>query len=151
MLNQLTDYPQEKYYRKKPVREFDLNQTLYNTIFEQNKNNMDIDAIGFLGANITYNKLKTNVDRLADAYSQIGIKEGDTVAIATINMPIVQENLLALSKLGATSKWIDLRIKDKDLINNINESNCKTLVIFDGITSTIEGIINETDVLCGFI
>lgn len=146
MLNQPTGYPQEKYYRKKPVREFDLNQTLYNTIFEQNKNNMEIDAIGFLGRNISYDKLKINVDKLADAYSKIGIKEGDTVAIATINMPIVQENLLALSKLGATSKWIDLRIKDKDLINNINESNCKTLVIFDGITSTIEGIINETDV-----
>lgn len=42
MLEQPSGYPQEKYYRKKPVREFDLNQTLYNTIFDQNKNNMDV-------------------------------------------------------------------------------------------------------------
>ena len=138
--------PQEKYYRSKPVREFDLNQTLYNTIFEQNKNNMNVDAIGFLGTNIKFNELQTNVDKLADAYAKMGVKEGDTVAIATINMPIVQENLLALSKLGATSKWIDLRIKGKDLIKNINESGCKTIVIFDGVTDTINEIINETDI-----
>lgn len=138
--------PQEKYYRNKPVREFDLNQTMYSTVFEQNKENMDIDAIGFLGYSITYRGLKQNIDRLADAYCKAGVKEGDTVAICTINMPIVQENLLALSKLGATSKWIDLRIKGKDLIRNINESECKILVIFDGVTSVIQEIINETDV-----
>lgn len=134
------------YHRIKPVREFDLNQTMYNTVFEQNKDNMNINAIGFLGATISYNDLKKNVDKLADAYSKSGIKEGDTVAIATINMPIVQENLLALSKLGATSKWIDLRIKGKDLIKNINESNCKTLVIFEDIIPNIQEIINETDI-----
>lgn len=135
-----------RYYRNKPVKEFDLNQTLYNTILNENKNNMHMDAIGFLGTNITYKQLQSNVDRLADAYAKQGVKEGDTVAICTINMPIVQENLLALSKIGATSKWIDLRIKGKDLIKNINESNCKMLVIFDGITPAIEEIINETDV-----
>lgn len=138
--------PQEKFYRTKPVRVFDLNQTMYNTVFEQNKANMNVDAIGFLGTNITYAELKQNVDRLADAYNKAGVKEGDVVAICTINMPIAQENLLALSKIGATSKWIDLRIKGKDLIKNINESHCKILVIFDGITSIIEEIINETDV-----
>ena len=138
--------PHEKYYRKKPVRKFDLNQTLYNTIFEQNKENMNTEAIGFLGTNITYFTLKQNVDKLADAYVRNGIKEGSTVGICTINMPLVQENLLALSKIGATSLWIDLRMKGKDLIKKINEKGCKTLVIFDGITSTIEEIINETDV-----
>lgn len=137
---------QINYYREQPIREFDLNQTLYNTIVNVNSNNLDSHAIGFLGTNITYRSMLKNVDRLADAYSKNGIVEGDTVGICTINMPIVQENLLALSKLGATSKWIDLRIKGKDLIKNINESKCKILVIFDGITSSIEEIINETDV-----
>lgn len=138
--------PQERYYRTKPVREFDLNQTLYNTIFEQNKNNMNVDAIGFLGSSCTYAELKQNVDRLADAYIKAGVREGDTVSIATISMPIAQENLLALSKIGATSKWIDLRCKKNDLINKINESECKIMVIFDGITPMVEDIINETDI-----
>ncbi len=139
------------YHRNKPVREFDLNQTMYTTITHMNQDNLNLDAIGFLGKNINYKTLLQNVDRLADAYSKIGIKEGDVIAIGTINMPIVQENLLALSKLGATSKWIDLRIKGKDLIKNINESHCKTMVIFDGITSNILEIIDETDLSRVFV
>lgn len=146
-LEMTKEQPQEKYYRTKPVRQFDLEQTLYTTVFEQNKNNMDVDAIGFLGQNITFRKLKKNVDRLADAYIKSGVKAGDTIGICTINMPIVQENLLALSKIGAVSKWIDLRIKGKDLVKNINESHCHVLVVFDGIMDMIMEIIDETEVL----
>ena len=135
---------QSKYHRTTPVRQFDLNQTLYTTVFEQNKNNMDVDAIGFLGKNITFRELKKNVDRLADSYIKLGVKAGDTVGICTINMPIVQENLLALSKIGATSKWIDLRIKGKDLVKNINESHCQVLVVFGGILDAVMEIIDET-------
>lgn len=142
----MNNYLQSKYHRTKPVRLFDLNKTLYTTVFEQNKNNMDVDAIGFLGTNITFAELKKSVDKLADAYSKAGVKEGDTIGICTINMPLVQENLLALSKLGVTSKWIDLRIKGKDLVKNINESQCKILVVFEGIIDTVKEIIDETDV-----
>ena len=107
---------------------------------------MDLMAVNFFDTTLSYKELIEKVDKLADAYAKLGVKEGDAVAICTINMPIVQENLLALSKLGATSKWIDLRIKGKDLIKNINECNCKTLVIFEGITPVIQEIIDETNV-----
>ena len=133
------------YHRKNPVVDLDINQTMYNSVFLLNNDNLDQDAIGFLGKNVSYYDLKKNVDMLAAAYQKAGVKEGDVVGIATINMPIVQENLLALSKLGATSKWIDLRCKENDLINDINESNCKILVIFDGMLGLVTKIISETD------
>lgn len=132
-------------YRQNPVIDIDLYQTMYHNVFELNKNNLNAYSIGFFGKNITFKELKNNVDRLASIYSNFGIKEGDTVAIATICMPIVQENLLALSKLGATSKWIDLRNKKKDLIKKINESNCEIIVIFEGILPLIQEIIGETN------
>ena len=132
-------------YRQNPVIDIDLYQTMYHNVFELNKNNLNAYSIGFFGKNITFKELKNNVDRLASIYSNFGIKEGDTVAIATICMPIVQENLLALSKLGATSKWIDLRNKKKDLIKKINESNCEIIVIFEGILPLIREIIGETN------
>lgn len=136
----------KKYHRKTPVRTFDLNKTLYDTVLEQNRNNMDSEAIGFLGYSMTFKELFKNVDKLADAYYRFGLREGDTVAICTINMPLVQENLLALSKIGVTSKWIDLRVKQKELLKNFNESNCKIVVAFDGIVSQIKEIIDETSV-----
>ncbi len=134
------------YYRKKPARDIDVNQTLYTTIKTLNHDDKDLEAVGFLSSKMTFGQLQKKVDKLADAYSKLGLKEGDTVAICSISMPLVQENLLACSKLGITSKWIDLRIKGADLINKINESKCQYIVAFDGILEELQNIINETDV-----
>lgn len=48
-------------------------------------------------------------------------------------MPLVQQCLLSLSKIGATMSWIDLRAKEKDLINYINNCNCKVVMIFEDL------------------
>ena len=134
------------YYRKKPVREFNINQTLYSLTEEVNKDNKEMNAIELFGTKVTYDQLGKSSRQLADAYSKAGIKEGDAVAILTINLPAVQENLKALSYLGAKAVWIDVRNKEKDLIEKLNENNCKIVVAFDGIVNNVIDVINETDV-----
>lgn len=134
------------YYRQEPIRNINTNDTMYRNIRRLNRCNLDNDALGFLGYNDTFRGLFSNVERLADGYSKIGIKEGNSVGILSINMPLVQENLLACSKLGATSVWLDLRTKEKDLIQKINETGCQVLVIFDELTPLVEKILSKTDV-----
>lgn len=134
------------YYREEPIREINPNETLYRSVKKLNENNLDYTAVGFLGNNKTFRKVFSDVDRLADAYFKMGVKEGSAVGILSINMPLVQDNLLACSKLGATSVWLDLRTKEKDLIRKINETNCQVLVIFDETTPLVEKILSETDV-----
>lgn len=142
----LYDKTWEKYHRRKPIKEFDLNQTMYSLVTSECKDDKDLYATGFMGNNMTYGDLIVSSDDLAAAFHNAGVKEGDTVAICTISMPIVQQCLLSLSKIGATMAWIDLRTKGKDLIKYINSSNCKTMVVFEDILPMIEQIINETDV-----
>lgn len=135
-----------KYNRKKPIKEFDLEQTMYSLISNECKDDLKLNAIGFLGNNITYGKLLETSDKLAQAFYNIGVREGENVAILTIGIPIVQECLLSLSKIGATMSWIDLRSKEKDLIRYINNSNCKALVVFEDLIPLIMNIIDETNV-----
>lgn len=135
-----------KYHRKKPIKEFELNQTMCSLIDNESKNDLNLNATGFMGNNMTYGDLIISSDKLAQALHNIGIKDGDNVAILTISMPIVQQSLRALSKLGATMSWIDLRSKGKDLIKYINNSNCKTIIVFEDLVPLIESIIDETDV-----
>ena len=136
------------FYRNKPVKEFNINQTMYSMIKEANAGKDKLDAIEYFGSKINYGQLFSRADRLADAYYNAGIREGDTVGIVTINLPAVQENILALSKLGAKSKWIDLRIKDRDLIGKLNEKDneCKYVVVFDGAAQDVINVLPETDV-----
>lgn len=136
----------EKYHRRKPIKEFELNQTMYSLVTNECKDDKKLYATGFMGNNMTYEDLIISADDLASAFYNIGVREGDTVAICTISMPIVQQCLLSLSKIGATMAWIDLRTKGKDLIKYINDSNCKTVVAFEEILPLIKEIINETEI-----
>ena len=135
-----------KYYRKKPIKEFNLNQTMYSLIKNESIGKEKLYATGFLGNNMKYGELFKSADKLAAAFYKEGLREGKTVSILTINMPVVQECLLALSKLGCTASWIDLRAKGKDLIKYINSTESEYLIVFENMVPIINDIINETDV-----
>lgn len=146
MISNNSNFEYDKYHRKKPIKEFNLNQTMYSLVTGESKDDLDLKATGFMGNDMSYNDLIISADKLAQAFYNIGIKNGDNVAILTISMPIVQQSLLSLSKTGATMSWIDLRSKPKDVVRYINSSNCKTIIVFEDMLPLIESIIDETDV-----
>lgn len=135
-----------KYYRKEPIKEFNLNQTMYSLIKNESMGKDKLYAIGFMGCNMTYRKLFESADKLAAALYNEGLRDGSAVSILTINMPVVQECLLALSKIGCTASWIDLRAKGKDLIKYINSTKSEYLIAFENMVPIINEIINETNV-----
>ena len=139
-------YESDRFHRKKPIKEFDLNQTMYSLISNESKDDKDLYATGFMGNNMTYGDLIISSDKLAQAFHNAGVKEGDNVSILTISMPIVQQCLLSLSKIGATMSWVDLRTKGKDLVNYINKGDCRTVVVFEDVLPLVESIINETNI-----
>lgn len=139
-------YGTNKYHRKNPIKEFDLNQTMYSLVTNESKDDLDLKATGFMGHDMSYRDLIISSDKLAQAFHNAGVKNGDNVAILTISMPIVQQSLLSLSKIGATMSWIDLRSKAKDVINYMNNSNCETIIVFEDMLPLIESIINKTNV-----
>ena len=146
MISNNSNFGYDKYHRKKPIKEFDLNQTMYSLVTSESKDDLVLKATGFMGNDMSYNDLIISADKLAQAFHNIGIKDGDSVAILTISMPIVQQSLLSLSKIGATMSWIDLRSKPKDVLRYINSGNCKTIIVFEDMLPLIESIIDETDV-----
>ena len=93
-------YGTNKYHRKNPIKEFDLNQTMYSLVTNESKDDLDLKATGFMGHDMSYRDLIISSDKLAQAFHNAGVKNGDNVAILTISMPIVQQSLLSLSKIG---------------------------------------------------
>lgn len=141
----MTKIDYTRYYRKTPIREFDVYTTMYDQIIKMNQNNLNEDALGYMGNNIKYRELIRKINELAGAYEKAGIKEGDIVPICTINTPEVAQILLALNKLGATSKWVDLRSTNEQLIKYINESESKMFIGLNILMPRIEKLIKETD------
>ncbi len=130
-------------WREKPIKQFNTEQTMYQLVTEEAKKDLDLEATGFMGTSMTYKQLFESADDLANSFASMGVKEGDNIAILTICMPLVQQCLLSLSKIGATMSWIDLRAKEKDLINYINNGNCKVVVVFEDLLPLVEKIADN--------
>lgn len=135
------DKPWLKYFKNEPTRKINIKQTIYQMVFN---NDMNQEAIGFMGTTWTYGKLKKEVDRCADALKKNGITYGDVVLIGTSNTPETIVSILALNKIGAISKLFDVRAGEKDIEEYANSSNCKAAIILDILTNKTSRIINNT-------
>lgn len=139
----------KKYYRKEPLREFDVNQTFNDLLENANINNLNYNAINFMGIagnSWTYNELFYLRDKLKAAFEQDGLKQDDTVLIATVSGLEEPLCLTALDKIGAVSKWVDITFSAKELEEAINHENCKYVVVFAPVLPELNKIINNTDV-----
>lgn len=66
------DKPHYKYYRFEPIRKIEAEQTIYEMVFNANKDNMKDLAIEYMGKSWTFEQLKADTDKVADAFAKLG-------------------------------------------------------------------------------
>lgn len=140
------DKPWMKYYRKTPIKEIAVNQTIYEMVFNSNKDNMNDAALEYMGAEYTYQQLKDMTDHAAGVLHSLGLRKHDVVLIGTMNCVEAVVALLAINKLGAVSKWFDVRAGEKSIEDYANSSNCKYLVVLNMILPKVQTIIDNTKI-----
>lgn len=145
--------PQYAFYRKKPVRELNAQQSIYDIVFETNKDNMDWLAVRYLSGKWTFKELKILTDKLADAFVSAGLRQNETVLMGLFNCVEAILCMLAINKVGAVTKWIDIRANEKDIEEYIESNRCRFFVCFDELIpkvsklySGIEKIISVSPV-----
>ena len=138
------DRPQTKFYKATPFREINIEQTIYEMVFNSNQDNMSAPAIEYMGVIWTFEKLKSKVDQASDAFVKAGLQFGDTVLLGVSNCPEAITTLLALNKIGVVSRWFDVRASEKDIEHYANDSNCRHIVAFDMLLPKIQTVIDNT-------
>jgi long-chain acyl-CoA synthetase len=101
---------------------------VYNFLEESATNYPENIACVYLDDEITYKELKLKVDKLANAFVDLGLKKGDTVASV---LPSCVEFILvdyAAMKMGAIHVPLSILHKTDDLIHELKESRAKTVV-----------------------
>lgn len=138
------DKPHYKFYRNTSIRKIEVNQTIYELVFNSNEENMKDPALEYMGVTWSYEKLKTETDKSACAFMKSGLKMGDVVLIGVSNCPEAVVTLLALNKLGVVSKWFDIRAGEMDIKDYANDSNCRYLIVFDLLLPKVQLILDQT-------
>ena len=114
MKEQMTGYPSIdkpwlKYYSEEANNAKVPQCTIYEYLWENNKDHLNENAIVYYGNKITYRKLFENIDRLAVTFVEEGICESDIVVVIAPSIPEIIYSFYAINKIGAVSSFLDIR------------------------------------------
>lgn len=121
----MKQFPEEERDLKMPRMNF------YSYLKDVNKNRLDTTALHYYGKNITYGQLIRRIDEVANAYSAIGVRAGDTVSLLSASTPESIMTVYALNKIGAITNAIDPRQNTEFIEKMIKDSGSKVLVVIN--------------------
>lgn len=90
-------------------------------------------AIYFLDSTISYAQLWDRVRRLATALADLGLKQGDCLALMLPNSPQFVISYYAAQLLGVTVTGINPTYKALEVKHQLSDSGAKALIILDAI------------------
>ncbi|MBR6039768.1 MAG: acyl--CoA ligase [Clostridia bacterium] len=138
------DKPWLKYYTKEDLAIKVPTCTVYQNIYDRNKDHPNDVAILYYGNKIRYKALFSNVELCAKALRQIGIHSGDCVTLCTAGVPEAIYLVLACSRIGAIANFLNPLFTKEQMIERINETEAKWIFVLDAMYSYIEAALPET-------
>lgn len=141
---EMTGYPSKdkpwlKYYSEEAINAKLPECSIYEYMYENNKDYPKDIAIIYYGRKISYADLFSNINKTAKAFQAIGVQEGEIVTVALPSIPEALYVVYALNKIGAVANMIHPLAGKNEIINYLNEVSSKVAIVFD---KTVE-ILNE--------
>ena len=107
------------------------NTSLYNIILNHSINHPDVLAYIYFNTTCTYKEFIRRIDRVAKAFSELGVKKGDRVSICLPNVPEALISFYAINKIGAVANMIHPLSSEMQIKSYCNMAEAEILVILD--------------------
>lgn len=106
---------------------------MYQSIKRSTSEYSNYTALNFLGTKFSYNKIISEIDKVADSFLSLGVNKGDIVSIALPNMPQTVYCVFALNKIGAIASMIHPLSSKNELIESVKKTNSKVLICLNDL------------------
>jgi len=93
----------------------------------------------------TYRELGERVHRLANALADLGVKEGDTVAVMEWDTPRYLECFFAIPMMGAVIHTINVRLSPEQVLYTINHAKDDVILINREFLPLLEAVWDKVD------
>ena len=93
------------------------------------RDNPDKEALVFRDQRLTYRQLGEKVDRLAEAFTRLGIKKGDKVAVDLPNWPEFVFCYFAITRIGAVMVMVNTRYRSSEVRHILRDSDSIAVVV----------------------
>lgn len=149
MERELTGYPSIdkpwlKYYSEEAINAPLPECTVYQNIWQHNKEHLEDTALKYYGHKISYGKLFEQVERCARALKTAGATRGDRVTLCMAGVPEAVYLVLACSKIGAVANFLNPLFTTTQMIDRINDTEAELLFVLDKMYPYIAAAIDKT-------
>lgn len=120
-----------KYYSEEAKNPKIPECSLYEYLYENNKNYPNGYAINYFGKKIKYGELFSMIDESAKALQGIGVKPGEIVSIVTVSTVTSVVLFYALNKIGAVSNYLNVLSEGKEFETYFSEAKSKVVLTLD--------------------
>lgn len=138
------DKPWLKYYKKEDILSTVPECTIYQNIYNHNKEHLNDVALMYFGKKITYAQLFAEVENVSKAFTAQGVKCGDNVALCVPATPETVYAILALNKLGASANMLNPTFTSQQLTDRINETGATVMVVANELYFRVDSVIPNT-------
>ena len=139
------DKPWLKYYSEEAINAPLPEGTIFDYLWQNNKDFPDEAAMEYLGRTISYQEMFRRIDDTAKAFLAIGVKEGEIVTIALPSIPEAIYAVYALNRIGAVANMIHPLPGERELVFYLNEVKSKCAVLFDATYGMLKNVIQQTN------
>ncbi|MBQ6813935.1 MAG: acyl--CoA ligase [Lachnospiraceae bacterium] len=139
------DKPWSKYYSEEAINTEIPEKTMYQCIYDNNKDYMHNKALNYFGKRISYGELFKNIEKAAKAFQSIGVKKGDVVTIMSMHTPEVIYCIYALNRLGAVANMVYLTLSEQEIVKTVKNTESKALVVLNIALEKINNIRDELE------
>ncbi len=140
------DKPWLKYYSEEAINASLPECTIYEYLWENNKDHLDDVALVYFGRKISYGELFKFIDKCEKSLHEIGVKQKDIVTVALPSIPEALYLVYALNKMGAVSNMIHPLAGENEIIGYLNEVSSTVCFMFTGTYEIVKSSLSKTNV-----
>lgn len=100
-------------------------------------------AIIFEGKRWSYSQLSDRVNKLAGAFSDLGVQAGDRIAMMQVNCPQYVETYFAAAKLGAIFVPLNFRAKTDEVKYLVSNAKAKVVLVGNRYIDLLNSILTD--------
>ena len=115
---------------------------VYDILFESSGKHSERTALVYGDHRISYQQALEASDRLAAGLQQLGVAQGDRIALILPNMPHFVMSAFAILKLGATVVPLSIFAKVDESKHQLREAGVVGIVYWEGFRPQVKGILD---------
>jgi long-chain acyl-CoA synthetase len=106
----------------------------------------DAPATDFYGAELSFRELRAEVNRLAVALTEMGIKKGDRVGLMLPNCPQIFISYYAILRIGAIVVNVNPLYTERELEHQLSDSGAESIICLDMFIDTVRNVKDATPI-----